>query len=70
MDLRNYKITDGGIWIPKEEIIRLIEESYKHALEYGKDKRTEFQAAMLRTEGCANTWEHIYSKFEKAESDK
>lgn len=65
MDLQKYKIIDGGIWIPKEEIIRLIEESYKHALEYSKDKRTEFQAAMLKSEGCANTWEHIYNKFEK-----
>lgn len=64
MDLQNYKITDGGIWIPKEEIIRLVEESYKQALEYSKDNHTESQAAMLRFEGCANTWEHIYNKFD------
>ena len=68
MELENYKIVDDSILIPKDEIIRMIEESYKVALkfnnEYMKTNKSELSAAMLRSEGCANTWEHILEKFE------
>lgn len=68
MKLENYKIVDDSILIPKDEIIRMINESYKWALEYFNEymltKKSEFSAASLKYEGCAHTWEHILEKFE------
>ena len=68
MKLENYKIVDDSILIPKNEIIRMIEESYKWASEYFNEytltKKTELSAASLKYEGCASTWEHILKKFE------
>ncbi len=68
MELENYKIMDDSILIPKDEIIRMIEESYKWASEYSNEytqtKKSELSAVSLKYEGCAQTWEHILEKFE------
>jgi hypothetical protein len=68
MKLENYKIVDDSILISKDEIIRMINESYKWALEYFNEymltKKSELSAASLKCEGCAHTWEHILEKFE------
>ena len=69
MELENYKIVDDSILISKDEIIRMIEESHKCALEhfneYALTKKPESAAASLGYEGCAHTWEYILSKLEK-----
>lgn len=69
MELKNYKIVDDSIKIPKDEIRRMIEESYKWASEYFNEytltKKSELSAASLKYEGCAYTWEHILEKFKK-----
>lgn len=65
MKLTQYTIRKNGIWIPRKEIVRMIEESYKAALDAFKDKDSASIALMLRCEGCAQTWEYILSKLPK-----
>lgn len=68
MKLIHYKIQRNGIWIPRNEIKRMVEESYKAAIDASKDKDSASQALMLKCEGCAATWEHILSKLPNEDS--
>lgn len=68
MKIENYKIIDGGIWIPKEELIRLADESFKEATiafeKYRNKEGCENQALSLKCEGCADTFMHLLEQFE------
>ena len=65
MELIHYEILRNGIWIPRNEIKRMVEESFKAAIDASKEKDSASHALMLRCEGCAATWEHILSKLPK-----
>ena len=67
-EMIHYIIQRNGIWIPRNEIKRMVEESYKAAIDASKDKDSASQALMLKCEGCAATWEHILSKLPKEAS--
>ena len=67
MELIDYKIQKNGIWIPRNELKRMINESYKAALDASKEKDPAMQSNMLKCEGCALTWMHILSKMSKEE---
>lgn len=73
MQIKNYKIIDDGIWIPKSELARMIEDSYKAALGYDKARKEKgdsaYEAAMLRTQGGAEAYEYLYKQFEQNNKD-
>ena len=72
MKIENYKIIDGGIWIPQEELIRLADEAFKEATEafqkYQNKEGCEYSALSLKCEGCADTFMHLLEKFEDNET--
>lgn len=65
-----FKIADEdmGIWIPKDEIARMIVELYKVAINYdkkrAKTKDSAYHAAMLKAQGGAELLEYLYKQFE------
>ena len=66
IEVKDYKVTEEGILLSEAELKRLIDDSYRCAIDYSKQPGTENQAGMLKCEGCANTFEYLLSLVQKA----
>jgi hypothetical protein len=66
IEVKDYKVTEEGILLSEAELKRLIDDSYRCAIDYSKLPGTENQAGMLKCEGCANTFEYLLSLIQKS----
>ena len=66
IEVKDYKVTEEGILLSEAELKRLINDSYRCAIDYSKLPGTENQAGMLKCEGCANTFEYLLSLIQQS----
>ena len=71
LEIKDFKIVDDGIWIPRSELKRMSEEMYKAALGYDKARKEKkdsaYEAAMHKAQGGAETFRYLYKQIQKEE---